>query len=63
MPEIAGQGAVFVEPRNTEQIAESMYKIISDQELRNDLINKGYENIKRFSWQKCAQETLKVLVE
>jgi len=63
MPEVAGQGAILVEPRNIEQITESMYKVISDNDLKKDLIEKGNQNIKRFSWQKCAQETLKVLVE
>jgi len=40
-----------------------MYKVISDKEFKKDLIAKGYENIKKFSWQKCAQETLKILEE
>lgn len=61
MPEVAGQGAVLVEPRNIEQITENMYKIINDSNLRKDLIKKGNQNTKRFSWKKCAQETLKVL--
>jgi len=61
MPEIAGQGAILVEPKNIEQITQAMYKVIKDSQFKNDLITKGYENVKRFSWQKCAQETLKVL--
>ncbi len=63
MPEVAGQGALLINPKNIEEIAEMMYKIISDSQLKKDLIEKGYENIKRFSWQKCAQETLNVLLE
>lgn len=61
MPEVAGQGAILVEPKNIEEISDAMYKVISDDELKKDLITKGYENVKRFSWKKCAQETLKVL--
>ena len=63
MPEVAGQGAVLINPKNIEEIAEAMYKIISDGKLRKDLIAKGYQNVKRFSWQKCAQQTLKILTE
>jgi glycosyltransferase involved in cell wall biosynthesis len=63
MPEVAGEGAVLVEPKNIEEICEAMYKVINDKELRNDLIDKGYENIKKFSWQKCAEATLKVLTK
>ena len=47
--------------KNIEEISDAMYKVISDDELKKDLITKGYENVKRFSWKKCAQETLKVL--
>ncbi|MEA2113120.1 MAG: glycosyltransferase family 1 protein [Patescibacteria group bacterium] len=61
LPEVAGEGAAFVSPKNIEQTAEMMYKIISDKELKDDLIEKGFQNIKRFSWEKCARETLKIL--
>ena len=46
-----------------EEIARGMEKIAFDENLRMDLIEKGYENIKRFSWEKTAQGTLKVLKE
>ena len=62
MPEVAGQGAILIDPKNIEQIAQAIYQVISDSQLRKDLIAKGYQNVKRFSWQKCAQETLKVLI-
>ena len=63
MPEIAGEGAILIDPKNIEDMAEGIYKVISDEKLKRDLIEKGYENIKRFSWQKCAEETLKLLLE
>lgn len=60
MPEVAGKGAIYVDPYNTSDIVKGMRKI-NNQETRNKLIKKGFENIKRFSWDKCAEETLKVL--
>ena len=63
MTEVAGKGAILIEPKNIEQIAQAIYKVISDEQLKNDLINRGYENVKRFSWCKCAQKTLQVLME
>jgi glycosyltransferase involved in cell wall biosynthesis len=63
MPEIAGEGAILVNPKDIEEIVEGIYKIIKDDSLKKDLIQKGYANAKRFSWQKCAQETLKILLE
>ncbi len=59
--EIAGDAALLVNSQNTEEISQAIYKILSDDSLRKSLIEKGKENIKRFSWQNCAQKTLEVL--
>ncbi|MDP2934384.1 MAG: glycosyltransferase family 1 protein, partial [bacterium] len=59
LPEILASSALLVNPYNPEEIAEAIYRVLSDENLRNDLIKKGRENVKRFSWSKCAQETLK----
>jgi len=63
LPEIAGQGALFVNPKNPAQIAEIVKSIIDDNALRDRLIESGYANIKRFSWEKCARETLVILTK
>jgi len=63
LPEVAGEGALYINPYNVEEIARGMEKIAFDENLRMDLIKKGYENIKRFSWEKAAKETLEVLKE
>jgi glycosyltransferase involved in cell wall biosynthesis len=38
-----------------------MYRVVTDEALRAELTRKGLENVKRFSWEKCARETLAVL--
>lgn len=48
--------ALLVNPKKPEEIAEAVWKILSDNNLREDLIKKGLENVKRFSWGKCAEE-------
>ncbi len=60
MPEVAGKGAIYVNPNKVEDIIKGIIKM-NNQDTRNKLIRLGYENIKRFSWEKCAEETLKVL--
>ncbi len=62
MPEVAGKGAVYVDPYSIDDIVKGMVKI-NNQDTRNKLIKAGFENIKRFSWEKCAKETLKILEE
>lgn len=61
MPEVAGRGALLIDPQDPGQISEAIYKLIKSDKIKRDLIEKGYQNIKRFSWQKCARETLNLL--
>lgn len=49
MPEVAGKGAVIVDPEKTEEIRAAIHKIIDQPEFRKELIAKGFENVKRFS--------------
>ncbi len=60
MAEIADKAAVLIDPKSVESIAEGIKKIIENKKLRNDLVKKGKERLKNFSWQKTAKETLKV---
>jgi glycosyltransferase involved in cell wall biosynthesis len=61
IPEVAGDGALLVDPNNAEAIADAVYKLISDEKLKNDIIEKGKYNAARFSWDKCAKETSRIL--
>jgi glycosyltransferase involved in cell wall biosynthesis len=57
MAEVAGDAAVLVDPHDVESIREGMLKLIEDSDLRKNLIQKGFERAKEFSWEKTAQET------
>lgn len=63
LPEAGGDAAVYFDPENVEDIKKSLESIIQSSELRDKLIKKGYEQVKKFSWEKTARETLKVLEE
>ena len=60
-PEAAGDAALYVDPTDVPGIAEATLRILRDDALRADLIRKGFENVKRFSWEKTALGTLQVL--
>ena len=60
MAEIAGDAALLVDPYDIDEIAEAMYKVLTDENLRKDLIKKGLERVSQFSWEKTARETLAV---
>lgn len=68
MPEVAllpggqsGYSAVLVDPKDINAIAEAAHKLISDESYKNDIIEKGLENVKRFSWQRCAEEIAEMI--
>ena len=63
LPEIAGDAALLVDPFDVDAMAAAMLRLSRDEDLRQELINKGYENVKRFSWEKAATETLALLEE
>jgi len=58
MPEIAGNAAYLVNPFKHEEITEGMIKMISDEPLRTDLIQKGFKRHSEFSWEITAQKVL-----
>lgn len=60
LPEIAGDGAYFFDPSSEMSIKNSVQKVIDNLYLREDLINKGYKQVKKFSWQKTAAQTHKI---
>jgi len=60
MPEVLSDSALFFDPHNVEQMAEQIFKVLDDEKLKQNLIEKGLQNIKRFSWRKCAEQTLEV---
>jgi len=57
------ESTILVDPYSAETIADAAYKIISDQNFRNDIIKVGRENIKRFSWETCAEKIAGILRE
>ena len=60
MPEVAGNAAYLVDPYKTEDIYEGIVKILSDPDFKNELINKGLEHYKLFSWKNTAQDVLEL---
>ena len=63
LPEVGGDAAVFFPPESTEEMAEAIHKVLSDSSLREEMKEKGVLQARRFSWDRCARETLGVLRE
>lgn len=61
LPEVVGDSGIKIDPNNTKDIKEGIVKVLNDPTLASSLKEKGLKNALRFSWQKCAQETLKTV--
>lgn len=60
LPEVAGDAALYADPRDPDKFAEALARVFSDAELRAELIEKGRKNCERFSWKKTAARTISV---
>lgn len=60
IPEVAGDAALLVNPLSAKEIAGAMEMLAVDKNLRNELIAKGLKRAKEFTWEKSAQEHIKV---
>lgn len=56
--EVAGECAIYFDPDNTRDIAEKINNIVNNPEARAQLAQAGLARVKKFSWAKCARETL-----
>jgi len=59
MPEVAGDAAILVNPKSPEEIKEAIIKILGDEDLKKEMIQKGFKQIKKFSWEESAKKLVK----
>jgi glycosyltransferase involved in cell wall biosynthesis len=60
LPELAGDAAVLMDPYDIEGLADAMWRVLSDLDLRSDLIAKGLARARHFSWERAARKTVQV---
>lgn len=60
MPEVAGDGAILVEPKSVLNISKGLEQILSNSKLRSELSKKALRNSEKFSWESTAAKTLDV---
>jgi glycosyltransferase involved in cell wall biosynthesis len=63
IPEVVGQAGEYFDPTDVHSIAAALDKVLGSSEHASELIRKGRQQVKRFSWDKCAQNTLRVYRE
>jgi glycosyltransferase involved in cell wall biosynthesis len=60
LPEVYGNAAHYFDPLNTADIARAINDILVNEKLQKELVKKGYQQIKKYSWRRMAQQTYQI---
>jgi glycosyltransferase involved in cell wall biosynthesis len=63
LPEVAGEAALLVNPLDVNDIARGLHDVTTNDDLRRALIERGYRQAPKFTWQACAAVVLRVFEE
>jgi glycosyltransferase involved in cell wall biosynthesis len=63
LPEVGDEACLYFDPKNEVNLYEKLVSLKENENLRQELIEKGKKRVKLFSWSKCAQETLEVIID
>ena len=60
LPEVAGDAALYADSRDPQEFAQALSRVFNDEKLRTELVERGYKNCARFSWNQAAAKTIDV---
>lgn len=60
LPEIYGDSVLYFDPNNSDELVQKINRLKNNSELRQKLINLGHQQVKKYSWNKTAKETMAV---
>lgn len=63
LPEVAGNAVILVNPKDIEGIAKNIIKILSDDDLKNELVRKGHIQAQKFTWEASAEKLYNIYKE
>ncbi|NPA60466.1 MAG: glycosyltransferase family 4 protein, partial [Epsilonproteobacteria bacterium] len=63
LPEVGGDAVLYCDPCSVEDIRQKIEQVLSDASLQEQMREKGLARAKEFSWEKSAQEHIRVFEE
>lgn len=63
LPEVVGEAGLLIDPKSPSEIVSAVERILKDPVLAKELVRKGYERVRQYSWAKMAEQTLAVYKE
>lgn len=61
LPEVVGDAGKLIDPNSVESIAAGLLEVLTDKNTRAQMIQKGLEQSKKFTWEECAKKTLALI--
>jgi glycosyltransferase involved in cell wall biosynthesis len=62
LPEVVGDAGIMLDPHDVEGLADAFMQVISNENLRQEMIAKGLEQAKKFSWDRCVDLIVKKII-
>jgi glycosyltransferase involved in cell wall biosynthesis len=60
LPEVVGDAGLLIDPHDVDELTVAMWRVLNDDELRQEMKGKGLQQAGRFSWTRAARETLDI---
>ena len=58
LPEVAGDAALYFDPEDQPAVSAAVRRLLTDEALRSELVRRGQERVRLFSWKRTATATL-----
>ncbi|WP_272819269.1 glycosyltransferase family 4 protein [Scytonema hofmannii] len=58
LPEVVGDAGIMLDPKDSDGLCQSLFELYHQPGLRQSMSHKSLEQAKKFSWEKCTQQTL-----
>jgi glycosyltransferase involved in cell wall biosynthesis len=60
LPEVVGDAALLIDPHDVDELTVALWRVLNDDELRQEMQEKGLRQAERFSWERAARETVDI---
>lgn len=60
IPEICGDAALYFDPHSVDEIYDAILKVMLDSEVKNKIVENGYKQVKKYSWEKYVSEVIDI---
>ncbi len=63
LPEVYGEAAVYFDPKDIGDMTQAITQVLADKKLRRNLVKRGHNQVKKYSWKRMADQTLSVYLQ